>query len=189
MRRVVIAEDEPITRMDITEILKEANYDVVGTALDGFDVIELCRKVKPDLVLMDIKMPLLDGLKASKFIMEEELAGGVVLISAYSNKNFIDEAAEVGVMGYLVKPISERELLPALEVALSKNREIRNMKDNIISMEEKLESRKLIERAKGLLMINKNISEEEAYNEIRKLSMDKRTSMANIAKLIIASER
>lgn len=189
MRRVVIAEDEPITRMDMTEILIEANYEVVGTALDGFDVIEVCRKLKPDLVLMDIKMPLLNGLKASKFIIEEDLAGCVVLVSAYSNKDFIDEAKEVGVMGYLIKPISERELLPALEVALSKNQEIKNMKENIISMQGKLEDRKLIEKAKGLLMVGENISEEEAYNEIRKLSMDKRMSMANISRLIIERER
>lgn len=185
MKRIVIAEDQPIARMDITEILTEANYDVVGTVSDGFDAIEICRKLNPDLILMDIKMPLLDGLKAAKLIIKEELAGCVVLLTAYSTKEFIEEAINIGVMGYLVKPVTEEFLLPAIEVALSNTEELKRMKKNIRQIEEKLENRKLIERAKGLLMQNEGLSEEAAYKQIRRLSVDKRLSMANIAKLII----
>lgn len=185
MRKIVIAEDEPITMMDMQEILLEANYNVVGTASDGIEAIEICRRFKPDLVLMDIKMPLLNGIKASKYILKENLAGSVVLISAYSDKKIIDQAKELGVMGYLVKPINDRELLPTLEIALSNSMGIKAMQEKLNLTLKKLEERKIIERAKGILMNNKKISEEEAYNEIRELSMNKRISMANLSRLLI----
>jgi two-component system, response regulator PdtaR len=186
-KRIVIADDEPITRLDLSEILQEAGYEVVGEAADGFDAIEMCRNHIPDLVLMDIKMPLLDGINAAKVINKEELAKSIILLTAYSGKDFIENAKEAGVMGYLVKPIDEKSLLPAVEVALSKGKEFHKMKNEIKSKEEKLQARKVIEKAKGLLMGKKSISEDEAYNKIRKLSMDKRCSMKEIAEIIIMS--
>ncbi|WP_129599595.1 ANTAR domain-containing response regulator [Anaerophilus nitritogenes] len=187
-KRIVIADDEPITRMDISEILEEAGYDVVGQASDGFDAIELCKKFRPHLVLMDVKMPLLNGMKAAKVIKEEELADCIALLTAYSSKEFIEEAKEVGVMAYIVKPIDERNLLPAIEVALAKSEEIKKIKGDIKKTKEKLEARKLIEKAKGILVKNHGISEDEAYNKIRKLSMDKRYPMQTIAHAIIMND-
>lgn len=184
-KRVVIADDEPITRMDLSEMLKEAGYDVVGEASDGFDAIELCRKTRPNLILMDIKMPLLDGLKASKIINNENLADCIVLLTAYSGKEFIEEAKSAGVMGYVIKPINEKSLLPAIEIAMSKSEEISEIKNESLKNKESLEDRKKIEKAKGILMKAENITEAEAYSKIRKISMDKRCQMKNIAEIII----
>lgn len=184
-KKIVIADDEPITIMDISEILTEEGYNVVAEVSDGFDAIEACRKHSPELILLDIKMPLLNGIKAAKVIKEEELAGAIVFLTAYSNKDFIDQAKEVGVMGYLVKPIDKESLLPAVELAISQAEEIVDIKNNIKDLENKLKKRKLISRAKGILMDAENISEEEAYCKIRKLSMDKRCSMKEIAHIII----
>ena len=183
--RIVVADDEPITRMDLSEILKEEGYDVVGEASDGFDAVEFRRKLRPDLVLMDVKMPILDGIKASKVVMNEQLAKSVVLLTAYSGMEFIEQAKEAGVMGYIVKPISSKNLIPAIEIAISKGIEIQKIKGDADELRDKLEARKIIERAKGILMKNNDISDEEAYNRIRKLSMDKRSSMKNIAYAII----
>ncbi|MCR2043821.1 ANTAR domain-containing response regulator [Anaerosalibacter massiliensis] len=184
-KKIVIAEDEPITRMDIAEILTEAGYDVVGMASDGFDAVEMCKNLKPDLVLMDIKMPLLDGLKASRVLLEEKIVSCVVILTAYSTREFINEAKSIGIMGYVVKPVNEKNLLPAIEIAIAKDEEINYMKESIEKAKEDLKARKLIEKAKGILMKKGNITEEEAYNMIRKLSMDKRAPMKDIAKAII----
>ena len=183
--RIVIADDEPITRMDLREILEGAGYRVVAEASDGFDAVEICRKHRPDLVLMDIKMPLLDGLKASRVVRKEKLAGGVLLLTAYSGKEFIEQARDIGVMGYVVKPVKEEAILPMIEVAIGKSREISDMEGEIQKAQDQLESRKLIERAKGLLMKQDGITEDAAYNRIRKFSMDKRCSMMDIAKAIL----
>lgn len=132
-KRIVIADDEPVTRMDLSEILEDAGYNVVGSASDGFDAIELCREFKPDLVLMDVKMPLLNGLKAAKIITEEQLTNCVILLTAYSGQEFIEEAKKnLGVMGYLVKPINDRNLLPAIEIALSKSQQIEAIKKKML---------------------------------------------------------
>ncbi|HYE82870.1 MAG TPA: response regulator [Clostridia bacterium] len=184
-KTIVIADDEPITMMDMCEMLREVGYDVVGEAFDGFDAVEICRKHRPDLVLMDVKMPLLDGIKASKIIMNEGLADSVVLLTAYSGNEFVEQAKDAGVMGYLIKPIEEKSLLPAIEVAITKGKEIKRIKDDAAKIKEDLESRKIIERAKGILMKKLKISEEEAYSRLRKLSMDKRCSMVKIADAII----
>jgi response regulator NasT len=184
-KTVVIADDEPITMMDLSEMLREKGYEVVGEASDGFDAVEICRKYKPDLVLMDVKMPLLDGLKASKIITNEGLASSVVLLTAYSGNEFVEQAKEAGVMGYLIKPIEEKCLLPAIEVAITKGKEINSIKNDIIKIKKDLESRKKVEKAKGIIMKKYKINEDEAYNKIRKLSMDKRCSMGKIADAII----
>ena len=187
-RKVVIADDEPITRIDIRETLLEAGYDVVGEASDGFDTIELCKKHLPNIVIMDIKMPLLDGINASKIIIQEELADCIILLSAYSDPGFVEKAKKAGVTGYLVKPLDVKSLVPTLEVALAKSLEMKAMKAKIINVQKKLEGRKSIDRAKGLLMKNKGITEEEAFSEIRKLSMQKRISMEEISQIIIMSK-
>ncbi|MFW6271305.1 MAG: ANTAR domain-containing response regulator [Bacillota bacterium] len=184
-KKIVIADDEPITIMDISEILVEEGYNVVAEVSDGFDAIEACRQHKPDLILLDIKMPLLNGIKAAKVIKEENLAEAIVFLTAYSNKEFIKQAKEVGVMGYLVKPVDSANLLPAVELAISQGEELLLIKENIKELKLKLEKRKIIARAKGILMNSEKISEEEAYNKIRKLSMDKRCSMKEIAHIII----
>lgn len=187
-KRIIIADDEPISRMDLREILEDAGYSVVGEASDGFDAVELCRKERPDLIIMDIKMPLLDGLSASKMIQKEELAGSVILLTAYSGKEFIEKATNVGVIGYLIKPIDEKSLLPAVEVALAKGIEFNKIRDDLRKANDKLESRKKVEKAKGILMSKHNLSEDDAYNKIRTLSMNKRCSMKEIAEIIILSE-
>ncbi|GAA0125751.1 MULTISPECIES: response regulator [Clostridium] len=187
-KRIVIADDEPITRMDIREMLEEEGYDVVAEASDGFDVIELARKHSPELIIMDIKMPLLDGLNATKIILKEQLANAVVLLSAYSNKSFIQKAKEVGAMGYLVKPLDNKSLIATIEVCLSKATEFKDMQNTVKTLENKLESRKVIEKAKGILMKQRNITEDESYKYIRNLSMKKRVTMDEISKIIIMSE-
>lgn len=187
-KRIVIADDEPITRMDIREMLEEAGYNVVGEASDGFDAIEMCKKFLPNIVIMDIKMPLLDGINASKIIIQENLADGIILLSAYSDTNFIEKAKEAGVIGYLVKPLDNKSLIPAVEVALAKATEIKDIKANMINVQKKLEARKVIEKAKGILMSEQGITEEEAYSMIRNLSMKKRVTMEDISEIIIMSK-
>ena len=187
-KNILIAEDELITRMDIAEIIKEAQHNVVGEASDGFDCIELCRKHRPDLVIMDIKMPILDGIKASKIIMEENIAGCIVLLTAYNDKEYVEEAKKVGVMNYLIKPIDEKSIIPAIEVALSRNEEMRAMKSEVEKLEKKLEDRKIIEKAKGIIMHREKISEEEAYCMLRNMSMKKRCSLRTLAEIIVKTE-
>lgn len=184
-KKIVIADDEPITRMDLREILEAAGYNVVGEASDGFDAVELCRKHSPDLILMDIKMPLLDGLNAAKLIQAEQLADSIVLLTAYSGSEFIEKAKKVGAMGYIVKPVDEKSLIPTLEVAISKSKEFKKLKIDAEKAYNKLEERKVVEKAKGLLMKNNNLSEQEAYEQIRVLSMNKRCTMKDIAEAII----
>ncbi|MBP2028176.1 response regulator NasT [Acetoanaerobium pronyense] len=187
-KRIVIADDEPITRMDVAEMLIEAGYDVVGKASDGFDAVEMCKKTKPDLVILDVKMPLLDGLMAAKIISEEELAGAIVLLTAYSGKEFIEKAKSVGVLSYLVKPVTKQALLPAVEIAIHKGKEILDIKKAHQKTNDRLESRIVVDRAKSILMSDSQMSEEEAYNYIRKMSMDKRCTMKDIASIILMSK-
>jgi len=182
---IVIADDEPITRMDIGEILSEAGYIVIGEASNGFDAVELCRKFKPELVLMDIKMPHLDGLKATKIIINEKIADAVVILTAYSGSEFIEEAKTAGVTGYIVKPIDERNLLPQIEIAISKGKELNKIKEDMIKLKVEIEKKRVIDGAKELLMEKRNTTEEVAYKMLRKSSMDKRCSMVEMAEIII----
>ena len=183
--KIVIADDEPITRLNMYEILVGAGYDVVGEAGDGFDALDLCRTYHPDLALLDIKMPLIDGLKAAQLIKDEKLAGSVLLLTAYSGKEFVDQAKDAGVEGYLVKPVSEESLLPMVEVAIAKGREMDRMREDVRKAQDELEGRKLIERAKGILMAQEKLCEDDAYKKIRKISMDKGRPMKDIAKAIL----
>ncbi len=172
-KKIVIADDDPITKMDIKEMLESSGYDVVGKAADGFDAIEQCRKNLPDLVVMDIKMPLIDGLTAAKIIDDENLAGAVLILTAYSNDEFIQKAKEAKVIGYVVKPVDEKNLLPAVEIAIAKAEEIKKMKNDVQDSMDKLNARKKIEKAKGILMDKYRISEEEAFRRLRTLNGQK----------------
>ena len=187
MRKIIVVDDEPITRMDICEILREANYEVVAEAGDGFDAIEQSRKYKPDFVIMDVKMPILDGLKAAKVITEEKLSRGIVLLTAYSNKEFIEEAKNIGIIGYIVKPIDEKYFITNLEIIFNKQEEFEKLEKKYIKTSQKLEDRKKIDIAKSLLMKTRNFTENEAYEYIRTLSMNKRCDMGKIADIIILS--
>lgn len=182
---IVIADDEPITRMDLREILTEEGYTVLGEASDGFDVLELCRKHLPDLVLMDIKMPLLDGLAAAKIIEKEKLAGTVILLTAYNEREFVETAKQCGIAGYLVKPIDEKSLIPTIEMAVVRSREMEKLKKDMEKVTERLESRKLVEQAKGLVMTTLNMTEQDAYEYIRRLSLTKGISMRRVAEIIL----
>ncbi len=187
MRRIIVVDDEPITRMDICEILREAGYNVVAEAGDGFDAIEQSRKHNPDFVIMDVKMPILDGLKAAKVITENKLSRGVVLLTAYSNREFIDEAKNIGIIGYIVKPIDEKSFIPNLEIIFNKQEEFEELEKKYIKTNQKLEDRKKIDIAKRILMKSRNFTENEAYEYIRTLSMNKRCDMGKIANIIILS--
>ncbi len=186
--KIVIADDEPITRMNLAEMLQDAGYDVVGQALDGFDAVELCKKHHPDLVILDVKMPLLDGLMASKIIHDEHLACGIILLTAYSGREFVEKAKENGVLNYIVKPVTEKSMLPAVEIAICRAKELECAKAETQKAQDKLQARIDIERAKSILVKTRNMTEDEAYNHIRRLSMNKRCSMKEISRVILINE-
>lgn len=186
---IVLAEDEPITRMDISEILTCSGYSVVGRACDGLEAVELCRIKKPDLVIMDIKMPNLDGIQAAKIIMKEKLADAVVMLTAYSGKEFVDKVKEVGAIGYVVKPIDERMLIPQIEVAISKSREIKGIVDEATNAKQRAEDINTIHIAKEMLMDKYSIKEDDAYKKIRKLSMDRHCTILQTSRSLIARYR
>lgn len=183
--RVVIADDEPITRMDIKEMLESVGYEVISEAADGFDAVEACKKYHPELVIMDIKMPLLDGIAAARIINEEMLADTVIVLTAYSEKNFVEQAKAVGADGYLVKPIEERALIPSIELAMARSAEMKRLRIDMKKVTERLENRVLIEKAKGRIMSENNMTEQEAYDYIRKLSLEKALSMRRVAEIIM----
>ena len=181
MYRVVVVDDEPITRMDIAGMLMELGLQVVGEAGDGFDAVEVCRREKPDVVLLDVRMPVFDGFSAAETIREEELAGCVILLTAYSDRESIERAKETGVMGYLVKPVEQRLLLPTIEVAVAQGARLRRSKEETARSRQELLDSRLIQRAQGVLAKQENISESAAYQLLRRLSMDKRVSIAALA--------
>jgi response regulator NasT len=182
--RVVIADDESIIRMDLKEMLSVLGYQVVGEAGDGKQAVNLARELKPDLVIMDIKMPEMDGITAAKILTEERIAP-VLLLTAYSQQELVAGAREAGVIGYIVKPFRQDELQPAIEVALSRFREFCDLEKEIGDLRETLEARKVIERAKGVLMDQYGLKEADAFRRIQKLSMDTRKSMKEIAEAIL----
>jgi len=182
--RILIAEDEVISRMDLREMLENLGYAVVGEAGDGVAAVNLARELRPDLVLMDIKMPELDGIAAAGALVEERLVP-VLLLTAYSDREFVDRAVDAGVMGYLVKPFAEAQLKPAIEVALERWREVRQIQTDLSQTQETLETRKLVERAKGVLMDSQNLKEAEAFRRIQRLSMNSRKTMREVAEAIL----
>lgn len=182
-RRVVVAEDESLIRMDIVETLRDKGFDVVGEAGDGNRAVELAFELKPDLMVMDIKMPDLDGLSAAEKISELKIP--VVLLTAFSQQELVTRAAEVGAMAFLVKPFSPQDLLPAIEIALSRHSELIALETEVSDLAERLETRKLIERAKGVLSEKMKLTEPEAFRWIQKASMDRRLSMADVARTVL----
>lgn len=186
---VLIVDDEPITRMDLREFLQEAGYNVVAEAGDGFDAVEACKKYHPNLVLMDIKMPYLDGLSASRLILEEGLADAIVLLTAYAEKEFVDEAKSIGVSGYLVKPINGKSLMPSIELLVKHIGEVKKLRKDLDEISERFEKRTIIERAKGYIMEKLSMTEEQAYKYIKNLSLCKSISMHDVAGIIIQQNK
>jgi len=182
--KVVIADDESIIRLDLKTLLEEMGHIVIGEAADGQRALELVRSLKPDVVIMDIKMPVMDGLDAAKVIAEEKIAP-VVLLTAYSQKDLVERAKEAGVFAYLVKPFQESDLMPAIEIAISRYLEQQDLEGQLGDLEEKLETRKLVDRAKGILMDKYQMSESEAFRRIQQQSMNQRRTMKEIAEALI----
>ncbi len=187
-RTAVVVDDEPITRLDLVQMLEEMGFEVAGDAADGFDAIELCRLHHPDVVLMDIKMPVFDGLTASETIISEDLGGCVVLLTAFRDREFIDRASAIGVTGYLVKPVEERLLLPTLEVAMAQAERLREARREAREMERRMEEQKLIDRAKALLAQREGIGEAEAYRRLQRMAMEKRCGLAVLAATVVAQQ-
>ncbi|MFY7841250.1 MAG: ANTAR domain-containing response regulator [Actinomycetes bacterium] len=182
--RVVVAEDEALIRLDLVEMLTEAGYNVVGQAGDGEAAIELTEREKPDLVVMDVKMPKLDGISAAERIAKQRIAP-VVILTAFSQKDLVERARDAGAMAYLTKPFTIEDLMPAIELAVSRFQEIKQLDAEITDLQEQLKARKLIEKAKGLLMTKLQISEPEAFKWMQKTAMDKRRSMTDVAQLVM----
>lgn len=182
--RVIIADDESVIRTDLREMLTNLGYLVVGEVGDGQSAVNVARELKPDVVIMDIKMPDLDGIEAAKILTQEKVAP-VLLLTAYSQRDLIDRAKEAGVVGYLVKPFREQEIVPAIEIALERFKEFRELEKEVGNLRETLETRKIVDRAKGLLMDQQGLSEAEAFRKIQKMSMNTRKPMKEIAEAII----
>ena len=186
--RVIIADDESIVRMDLREMLGNLGYLVIGDVGDGQSAVNLARELKPDVILMDIKMPNMDGIEAAKILTEEQIAP-VVLLTAYGQKELVDRAKEAGVVGYLVKPFREADLLPAIEVALTRFNEFKAVRQEVEDLQNALETRKLVERAKGILMDTQGMDENEAFRKIQKMSMNTRKPMKEVAEAIILAHQ
>jgi len=182
-RRVIVAEDESLIRMDIVETLKENGFEVVAEASDGEQAVSLATEHRPDLVVMDIKMPNMDGITAAEQMMALKIP--VVLLTAFSQKELVDRANAAGAMAYVVKPFSPSDLLPAIEIALSRHSQLVALEHEIADLNERFETRKLVDRAKGLLNEKMNLTEPEAFRWIQKASMDRRLTMQEVAKTII----
>lgn len=182
--KVLIAEDEAIIRLDLKEMLEEEGIDVVGEASDGEAAVRLARERGPDLIIMDIKMPGMDGLAAAEKIVDEDL-GAVLILTAFSQRDLVARAAEAGAMGYLVKPFQKADLIPAIDVALARHAELSAVKKEASTLAEQLEARKVIDRAKGKLMDAEGLSEADAFRRIQKKAMDERRSMRSVAEEVL----
>jgi response regulator NasT len=183
--KVLIAEDEAIIRLDLKEMLEEEGYHVVGEAADGDAAIRLATERAPDLVIMDIKMPGLDGLSAAERIVDEGLAA-VLILTAFSQRDLVRRAAEAGAMGYLVKPFQKSDLVPAIDIAVARHAELAAVKEESFSLAEQLETRKLVDKAKGRLMDQQGMTEAEAFRFIQKQAMDQRRRMRDVAEELLA---
>ena len=184
--KVLIADDEALIRLDVREMLTEAGHTVVAEAKNGDDAIKFVRELKPDFVIMDVKMPGSDGINASKVIVDEQLAP-VLLLTAYSQNDIVSKANDAGVLAYLVKPVREEQLFPAMEIAYSRFKEIRALGLELESLKSSLATRKLLDRAKGILMDAHGFTEAEAYRKMQQYSMNQRITIKELAEAIIAS--
>ncbi|MDR2280385.1 MAG: response regulator [Gordonia sp. (in: high G+C Gram-positive bacteria)] len=182
--RVVVAEDDSLIRLDLVEMLREEGYDVVGEAPNGQVAVDLTEALDPDLVIMDVKMPVRDGIDAASEIAARRLAA-VVMLTAFSQREFVEKARDAGAMAYLVKPFNQADLVPAIEVALSRYRELKALENEVADMSERFETRKLIEQAKGLLMTKQEITEPEAFRWIQRNAMDRRVTMKAVAEIVV----
>ena len=183
--RVLVAEDEALIRLDLREMLEEEGFSVVAEAADGEQAVALATEHKPDLVICDVKMPKLDGIAAAAQITEARIAP-VVILTAFSQRDLIERARDAGAMAYLIKPFQKRDLLPAIEMAMSRFAEMRALETEVTDLRDRLEARKLIERAKGTLMSNHKMTEPEAFRWIQRAAMDNRTSMRAVAELVLS---
>jgi two-component system, response regulator PdtaR len=183
-RRVVIAEDEALIRLDLKEMLAESGYDVVGEAADGEAAVELARTLEPDLVILDVKMPVLDGISAAEQITAAGTSA-VVMLTAFSQRELVERAVDAGAMAYLVKPFGKSDLLPAIEVAVSRHQQLRALAAEVHDLTDRLDTRKLLDRAKGLLQSKAGMTEPAAFRWIQKTSMDRRTSMRAVAQAVV----
>ena len=183
-RRAVVVEDEALIRMDIVETLREGGYDVVGEGANGEEAVALAEQHKPDVIVMDVKMPVMDGITAAERIAKARLAP-VVLLTAFSQTELVERARDAGAMAYVVKPFTPADLLPAVEIAASRYVEIKALEAEIVDITERMETRKKVERAKGLLMENMRLNEPESFRWIQKTSMDRRLTMKEVAEAVI----
>ncbi|MBQ0923612.1 response regulator [Saccharopolyspora sp. TS4A08] len=183
-RRVLVAEDEALIRLDLVEMLREEGYQVVGEAGDGQEAVRLAEELRPDLVILDIKMPKMDGIEAASNIAGDRIAP-VVILTAFSQRDLVERARDAGAMAYLVKPFAKRDLVPAIELAVSRFTEVQALEAEVNDLTERLEARKTIERAKGLLMSKHNLSEPESFRWLQRTAMDRRTTMKAVAQAVL----
>ncbi len=183
-KRVLVAEDEALIRLDIVETLEAAGYEIVGEASDGVEAVELALEVEPDLCVMDVKMPKQDGITAAEEILKD-ISCAIVMLTAFSQSELVDRAADVGAMAYLVKPFTPNELIPAVEVALTRQAQLESLENEVHDLTERFETRKRVDRAKSLLITKMEMTEPEAFRWIQKTSMDRRLSMREVADAVI----
>jgi AmiR/NasT family two-component response regulator len=186
-RRVLLAEDEALIRLDLKEMLQEEGYDVVGEVGDGESAVRLAEQLRPDLIILDVKMPGMDGITAAERIAANRIAP-VVILTAFSQRDLVERARDAGAMAYLVKPFQKRDLLPAIEMAVSRHAEIVSLESEVSTLSERLEARKIVERAKGVLQVEHGLSEPEAFRWIQRTSMNRRSTMRSVAEAVIAGE-
>lgn len=182
---VIVADDEPIIRMDLSQMLEELGFEVLGGAADGFDAVELCRVHRPDAVLMDISMPVFEGLDAARTIVDEGIAGCVVVVTAFDDRELVSRAAAAGAGGYLVKPIEERLLVPTIEIALAQGQRLAAAQKEAGDARRRLKERGIVDRAKALLAAEKGIGEAEALAQLQRMAMDKRCSLAYLSAAVV----
>ncbi len=183
--RILVAEDEALIRMDLVEMLQGAGYEVIAEATNGQEAVELAQLHKPDLAILDVKMPVMDGISAAEKIIN---LAPVLMLTAFSQKELIDRARDAGVMAYVVKPFTISDLIPAIEIAISRHLQMRSLAEEVADLHERLETRKLIDRAKGILMKALNLSEPEAFSWIQRAAMDRRMSMKDVAEAVISPD-
>ena len=183
--RIVVAEDEALIRMDLVEMLGEAGYTVVAQASDGAEAIALVAEHKPDLAILDVKMPILDGITAAEEIIA---TCPVLMLTAFSQRELVDRARDAGVMAYVLKPFTINDLVPAIEIAISRHLQMKSLAAEVADLHDRLETRKIIDRAKGILMAALNLSEPEAFSWIQKAAMDRRLTMKEVAQAVISPE-
>ena len=184
-RRVLLAEDEALIRLDLAEMLTEAGYEVVGQASNGEEAVSLAESLRPDLIIMDVKMPVMDGLTAAETIGEQRICP-VIMLTAFSQKELVERARDAGVMAYIVKPFTVSDVTPAVEVALSRWSELKALESEVADLGERLETRTAVEKAKGVLMKKLKITEAEAFRWIQKTAMDRRLGMREVADAVVA---